>query len=369
MDFSIITIFLGGIATVFTPCILPVLPVYIGVFANSASNSNNKKFSIFTQTLSFGLGFSILFIIMGLGVSTISSFVVANKSLIAIIGALIIIMMGLIFSGILKIGLLMREYRVGENLIKEHNRFTSFLSGIVFAAGWSPCAGPILGSVLTFVALHSTNILKGALLMSVFSLGILTPFLLISLFTDRLLPKIKQIYKYMPHIQKAGGILLVIGGLILIYTEFPFIKSRLLTSGYSYQRDTLVSQYKDSRPTMFFIFSKHCPECKKLHTILPDIKNDCKKMNITIKEIYVEDEPEIKERYRINTFPTIILLDVNGKEVKRVFGYQDIISLRVAAASIINEKCAGENPDIEKVQSSDIACKNEGRSCETQSFQ
>lgn len=358
---DLLTVFLGGVATVFTPCILPVLPVYLGIFVNSGNS--NSRFNILFQTLIFGSGFSILFIFMGLGAASISNVIVSNKAMISIVGSIIIIVMGLIFTGIIKIPFLMREYRLGENtLINEGSRFTAFLAGIIFAAGWSPCAGPILGSVLTYVALKSSSLITGAFLMGLYSLGILTPFIMLSIFTDSLISRIKKIYRFMPYLQKAGGILLISGGLLLFYSNINQFHNYLTP-----QKSPTLNLHKD-KPEILFVFSKSCPECKKLHTILPGIKEDCKGMDIEISEIYVEDRPDLKNNLGINVVPTIILYDSLGREVKRVFGSQNLTDLRIAAASIINRSCAGENPDLQKVKSSDSSCSN-SRSCEEERFQ
>ncbi|MGC8928399.1 MAG: cytochrome c biogenesis protein CcdA [Myxococcota bacterium] len=358
---DVFTVFVGGIATVFTPCILPVIPVYLGIFANSGNLKS--RFNILFQTLIFGVGFSSLFILMGLGAASISRIIISNKVIISTVGALIIILMGFLYSGFLKIPFLLREYRLNEGYVmKGGSRFTSLIAGIVFAAGWSPCAGPVLGSVLTFVALKSANIISGAILMGIFSLGILTPFIILSIFADSLIPKIKKIYRFMPIVQKAGGLMLIAGGLILLYSNLPqlsFNTKHIETRNLSIHRD---------KPEMLFVFSKSCPECKKLHTVLPDIREDCKGMDVEISEVYLEDEPYLKQRLGINVVPTIILYDSLGREIKRIFGSQNLIDLRVAAASIMNRSCAGEEPNLNRVRSSDKSCDN-STNCTEERFQ
>lgn len=366
MYFSIFTVFLGGILTVFTPCILPVLPVYLGIFTNSIAVSKINRFNVLFHTLLFGLGFSLIFVVMGLGAASVSNLIVSNKSIIALGGSMLIILMGMIYTGILRLSFLMREYRIGEGLTKSQTKFTSFLAGVIFAAGWSPCAGPILGSVLTFVALKSTSPLIGTLLMSVYSLGVLTPFVILSLLADQLLPALKKAYRLLPVIQKIGGVLLILGGFIIIYNEFPY-----LNLGFDEKTITSIEKNlypQEKKPSMIFIFSRDCPECKKLKSLLPDIHNDCKDMNIVIKEYYIENEPYLREKFNISTFPTIILFDKSGREVKRVFGSQNIDSLRIAAASILNAKCAGEDPNIDRVNSTNLSCKD-GERCEDNASQ
>jgi len=209
--------------------------------------------------------------------------------------------------------------------------------------------------------MKSTSLFSGAALMALYSAGILTPFVIISSFADFLIPKIKKVYRFVPAIQKFGSVLLIAGGLYLLVSSYSTFSSSPALSE-NKERSYIDHTNFESPPKMVFVLSHHCPECKKLHAILPDIKSDCRKMNIEIVERYIEDEPYLKSEYNINIVPTILLLDNYGKEVKRIFGRQDISTLRIAAASIMNSSCAGESPNIEKVKSNENTCE-QGRSC------
>ncbi len=178
------TAFLGGILSFISPCILPLIPIYIsyisGITVKELKDSKDKsvyKKSIL-NSIAFVLGFSIIFTLMGTSASYIGTMIVTNKVLLAKISGALIIIFGIFY--ILKIDFIYKYLRINVK-IKSVNLFTSFLIGIFFALGWSPCVGPILSSILV-IAANTSSLSKGTMLLFVYSLGLGIPFILASLF-------------------------------------------------------------------------------------------------------------------------------------------------------------------------------------------
>jgi cytochrome c-type biogenesis protein len=220
-NISILIAFTGGLLSFFSPCVLPLLPAYISLITGSSieelqQNIEDKKqkFNVLIRIIFFILGFSFVFIILGLGSTYIGNFLLKNSSLIRIIGGIIIIIFGLHVSGIVNIKFLLYEKKFH---VQNHsvNIFSSFFMGIVFSIGWTPCVGPILASILT-IAATKTKITEGIILLTSYSIGLGIPFILTGIFLDLILKKFKQITKYLKFISITSGILLIVIGILLI---------------------------------------------------------------------------------------------------------------------------------------------------------
>jgi len=176
--------FLGGILSFISPCILPLIPIYIsyisGVTVSELKNSKDKNIykKAITNSIAFVFGFSLIFTLMGTSASYIGTLVVTNKILLAKISGILIIIFGIFY--ILKIDFIYKFLRI-DLKIKSVNLLTSFVIGILFAFGWSPCVGPILSSILV-IAANTASLSKGAMLLFIYSLGLGIPFLLASVF-------------------------------------------------------------------------------------------------------------------------------------------------------------------------------------------
>ncbi len=180
-----LTAFLGGILSFISPCVLPLIPVYISYISGvtvkelKASNDKNVYKRAILNSLAFVIGFSIIFTLMGTSASYIGALVLINKILLAKISGILIILFGIFYA--LKIDFIYRFLRINIK-VKSVNLFTSFIIGILFAFGWSPCVGPILSSILV-IAANTESLSKGAMLLFVYSLGLGIPFILASIFT------------------------------------------------------------------------------------------------------------------------------------------------------------------------------------------
>ncbi|RDY27664.1 cytochrome C biogenesis protein CcsB [Romboutsia weinsteinii] len=215
---NLVVVFIEGLLSFLSPCILPILPIYLSMLSNSSiENLNNGSFtksSLFRNTLFFTLGISTTFFILGSSLNVLSSFFNTNKDLIMIIGGIIIIFMGLFYMGIIKSNILNQEKRF-QTKSKSMNPVTSFILGFTFSFGWTPCIGPILASVM-IMSSSADNPSTSYLLIGVYTIGFILPFILVSLFYNKLIKSIDKIKIYMDKIKKIGGIVLIVSGLVML---------------------------------------------------------------------------------------------------------------------------------------------------------
>ncbi|MGL5316468.1 MAG: cytochrome c biogenesis protein CcdA [Peptostreptococcaceae bacterium] len=228
-NINLFVVFIEGLLSFLSPCILPILPIYLSILSNSSVESlreDNNKFintSLFKNTLFFTLGISTTFFILGSSVNLLSSFFTQNKDLISFIGGIIIVIMGLFYVDILKLSFLNREKRYNLK-VKNMNVFSAFLLGFTFSFGWTPCIGPILASVLIMVSSSSSSV-TGFLLIGVYTLGFILPFILVSLFYNKLYGSLDKIKSNMDKIKQFGGVILIIAGMMMVYSGFDGVRA------------------------------------------------------------------------------------------------------------------------------------------------
>lgn len=211
---SLSTAFITGILTFFSPCVLPLLPVFFSIMAGSYAVKNKK--TLLVNTSFFILGFATIFILLGLSITAISHYLLFNKELIVKIAGTLVVFFGLFLMGVFEIPFLMQDHRKQIN-VKSVTPLSAFFLGVAFSLGWTPCIGPVLSSVL-IMASSAKSIKIGSLLLVVFTLGFAIPFLVLSLFADKATKFLKISSNYLPYIQKiSGGILIVMG--VLLFTN------------------------------------------------------------------------------------------------------------------------------------------------------
>ncbi|MHC9387537.1 cytochrome c biogenesis protein/redoxin [Clostridioides difficile] len=231
---NLFLVFIEGIVSFFSPCILPILPIYLSILSNSSvENLKEGKTSfigssLFKNTVFFALGISTTFFILGSSVKVLSMFFNENKDLIMFIGGIIIIIMGLFYMGIIKSSILNREKRFNLKF-KEMRAITAFLLGFTFSFGWTPCIGPILASVLVMVS-SSSNHISANLLIAVYTIGFILPFIITAMFYSKLFKTIDKIKSNMEIIKKIGGIILIVSGILMMVNGFGSISKHFNTS-------------------------------------------------------------------------------------------------------------------------------------------
>lgn len=212
----ILTVFLQGALSFFSPCVLPVVPLYLGYLASGAGQERGRSRRIMVNTLFFVLGISFAFFLLGLGFSAVGRFFSGNRALFARIGGILVILLGLYQLGIFGTSAaLSQERRLPLRLDRlAMGPLPALLLGFVFSFAWTPCVGPALTGVL-LLASSASSAAAGFLLIGVYTLGFVLPFLAVGLFTDRLLAIFRRHQRAMQITVKAGGVLLILIGVMM----------------------------------------------------------------------------------------------------------------------------------------------------------
>ncbi|HPA34131.1 MAG TPA: cytochrome c biogenesis protein CcdA [Anaerolineaceae bacterium] len=219
--------FITGLASFLSPCVLALVPAYIGYLSGRSLGTIEKsqgrlRLETFFHGLAFVLGFSLVFVLMGLTASAIGSLLLEIRPWLAKIGGLLVIFFGLHMTGILRLPFLEYDLRPQNRQDQQRGLFSSFIMGILFSAGWSPCTGPILGGIL-MLAMNSANLGKGALLLIAYSAGLAIPFLAAAFGVGWVSQLLKRYQKLTHTIEVAMGILLIVIGFMLVLGIFQLL--------------------------------------------------------------------------------------------------------------------------------------------------
>ncbi|HGR3862057.1 TPA: thiol-disulfide oxidoreductase-associated membrane protein CcdA2 [Streptococcus pneumoniae] len=221
--FFFLSVFLAGILSFFSPCILPLLPVYTGVLLDDkdGAQASSGKFSIsvtsLLRTLAFIVGISFIFILLGYGAGFLGDLLYA--SWFQYLTGAIIILLGLHQMEILHFKGLYKEKRLQLQGQGQNGKGYSqaFLLGLTFSFAWTPCVGPVLGSVLALAASGGSGAWQGAGLMLVYTLGLALPFLLLALTSSYILKHFRKLHPYLGILKKVGGFLIIVMGLLVLF--------------------------------------------------------------------------------------------------------------------------------------------------------
>ena len=219
--------FIGGLISFFSPCILPLIPAYFifitGYSLNELTEGDPSRLraKVVGSTVMFVLGFSIVFILLGAAASMLGGLIIRHQDILRVVGGVVIIILGLHISGLFRIRFLDVDKRVHLTQKPVHALGTVVV-GMAFGAGWSPCVGPILGSILALAAGQGTAG-QGALLLAVYSLGLAIPFLVLSFFVHFVLAFVRRGTKVIRYVNITAGALLIIVGILLITNQLRIV--------------------------------------------------------------------------------------------------------------------------------------------------
>ena len=230
MDISQVTIglaFLAGLASFLSPCVFSLVPAYIGYLGGRAAGGENSsnRWITFSHGVAFVLGFSTVFVLLGVAASFAGSLLFDIRNWLEKIGGIVVIIFGLHMTGVIRIPFLSYDTRVTQAPDRKWGYLSSALMGVFFSAGWSPCVGPVLGAILT-LAINGGSVSQGATLLTFYSAGLAIPFLLAALGIGWVTTILRKYNKTMRYVEIVMGVILVIIGIMLFAGTFEIIAQR-----------------------------------------------------------------------------------------------------------------------------------------------
>jgi len=225
IDVPIGLAFLAGLASFLSPCVFSLVPAYIGYLSGRSTarmqteQGGVSRWETFSHGLAFVIGFSLVFIALGLIVSALGRLMFELRPVLSKVGGVIVVLFGLHMTGIIRIPFLEYDLRPQTKLDQQRSYFSSAMMGVFFSAGWSPCVGPVLGAILTLV-MNGGSLSQGATLLSAYSAGLAIPFLLAALGIGWVTGVMRSHRKAMHYIEVGMGVVVIIVGVMLFMGTF-----------------------------------------------------------------------------------------------------------------------------------------------------
>jgi cytochrome c-type biogenesis protein len=226
-NISLMVAFGAGLLSFLSPCVLPLVPVYIATLSGPSTlvtGAHKRHIPLFLHSLSFVLGFTVVFLMMGVGAGLAGFVLSSHLAVVRQVAGALLIFFGLFMLASLKIPWLNYEKRLSVSRGATISYLRSFLIGAVFSLAWTPCVGPILGGILT-LAWSSETVWRGAYLLAVYSLGLGIPFLVIGAAFDYVTPLLRRIHRYSTPIYVLGGVLLITVGILILTNKLVWFST------------------------------------------------------------------------------------------------------------------------------------------------
>ncbi len=222
----------AGVLSFLSPCVLPLVPPYIaymsGIQMSQLREDGPVQGRVVLTALSFVLGLSTVFLVLGFTATSFARYFLQNQVLLAQIGGVVVVVFGLHFLGVFRIGILDRDARIDAG-DQGGSLFGAYILGLAFAFGWTPCIGPQLGAILTLAATEE-SVARGTALLGIYAFGLGIPFLLTALFMSRAMAVMNRIKPHMQLIERIMGVLLIVVGVTLATGAFSAFANWLQTA-------------------------------------------------------------------------------------------------------------------------------------------
>ncbi len=376
MGLDLLGVFGAGLLTFLTPCVLPLVPIYLAALVGGDIRqlSGSGRGQLVIRALWFMMGFEIVFVVLGLGATVIGGFLIDHKAALQALGALLIALFGLKFLGVIHIRFLDSTIRADDRKFTQKlSWFSALVMGVVFAAGWSPCVGPVLGSVLTYTASTTADPLVGAYYLAVYGLGFAVPLIAVAVFAQAGMKFIQRLGPHMRKIELVIGVFLMVVAVGMAIDALPGLTaSEVLPSNSSHESTTntatQVDEVDPGVPMMLAFTEKDCHICQRMKPIINNLVNQCDGNMVRVKMVDLSepDNHDFVAKYHLVGVPTFVFKDDTGTEVARLVGQQTESSLKQALSALRGEPCPGLaiiNPDGTRIDPLEMPTQDTGEAC------
>jgi cytochrome c-type biogenesis protein len=373
MTLDLAGILVAGLLTFASPCILPLVPVYLGLLAGGSAGDvrSGARPRLLARAVAFSLGLSMVFVALGLVASAAAHLLSAHRPALLGIAGVVVMAFGLRFLGVLRLPFLDRERRPWlQRFAPGASLAGAFGFGGAFALGWTPCIGPVLGAVLTYTASSGASPARGALYLATYSAGLVLPLLAAAAAAPSVLRVLDRVKRRLRWLEVATGLLLVGTGALLATDRLlvlmpsapraPRVETAsapppasavgevaaCTASGTACSlpdRPWTPSPPGDAAPVrgpaVVEITTRSCPICRRMEPVVAEAERGCA---TKVTRVLAEDPAgaEMVRRHGVRGVPTFLVLDASGREVKRLVGEQRADDLRRALELATARLCA-----------------------------
>lgn len=366
MHLSSIAIFFAGLLTFTSPCVLPLVPVYLAMLVG-ADVVSAPRGRVIGRAVAFSLGLTSIFVMLGLAATSAGHALVAHRALLLALSGALVIVFGLRAIGLLRLRVLDRDARpVLHRLGSFSGPFGAFVFGAGFALGWSPCIGPALASVLTYAASSTGSPLRGAGLLAIYAAGIALPLIAVAAVAPRALAFLKSIRSAAPRLERLGGaMMIVVGALMLWNARSSMVPAPSPTALVDHDVAPAssapceaVSGHTCALPEVegalvetdlplegarvLEFVGAHCPICQRMQPVIEQAEATCTSLGVHARRIDVGTAGgrAWADRFGVLGTPTFVFLDERGQERARLIGEQPVDELRAAIEAAYGARCA-----------------------------